>query len=1523
MQRAFDDTGDGLPPPRIVARQPGEWRTMSSNSMAEQGGRTADPAQHPTLTSGHEHCHCAACTPNAESSPPKGEASGHVHVLGRSFDDQVIHTIKNDCVYANVSNSFPSALVYTISWGGRRYRTLLDTGCSFEFVINGKSNIDANKLMAATKTRHRVKTGGGVVESDTHTWSNQKMRCQGSEFNVNNVTCLHMDSLDYDAIAGLPWLQKMQPAINYRTGELKFKNFSWHRDADVFTTGGIATIEASEVTRRVKHPRKYKQNDRVESVIFVKADSVEVAQAAKELALEPDLTVPGVDPEKQAKVLNRGLPVDQQRKLCELVRKFDETGILTQKDNLPHFSEMRKRPKHWHFKLEDNGLGGAPPKSKPRPMTEVETTELRRQLRWLISHGFLKPSQSSYASGVSFVRKSDGSLRMVTDYRGLNSCTKNLAGPLPDIAVLMDKLGGARYMTALDLVAGYNQLPMHPDSIEKTSITTVLGQFSYIVCPFGISGLPSFFQSIMNELFGEFAEPDEVQKKHQNKPENEGGMNPDVPGARFSTFVANMLDDVLVFSNTFEQHMEHVERVLQRFADNQLYLNLSKCTFGFPDANYLGQVVGSGVRKADPSKVSALLNFPSPTTASELRSWLGLGNYVSDYMRDWARISAVFSEHRGKPKNTKISFSKEQAKAFNELRVAIAAAPVLQLPDFNKPFYLETDASKYAIGSCLLQEVDGKLLPIAFRSVIMSGAQVNWCITEKEMYALVDATAHWRRYLLDRPFVVRTDHKPNTFFQTQPKLTDKLLRWVDHLAMYDPEYVYVPGEDLIYADLLSRPPIESYEAQERPDWRHCECRLCRVKKYDDGQDRFERGPSAVPTKQLFKHTCAACDGEPVTGHVTALVNEEREGACPMWGASPHANHHTKESDVTTGAVFAGLVSEVTGSGDVTLEAIKGAYEDDPHCTAIIEVLESESDQHHYNRKYSMKEGLLLLSPTSEEHHWRIVVPKGKPPGEDTVSIRTTLMKKFHEGCSEGHRDAEATYRRVRAQFFWPNMYAHCVKFIKTCHVCTAHKYMPTKPKGLLQPLPAPHQPWEHVTTDFATCLAPSRNSYTGVVYDAVQVFVDRLSRRVRLLPCHADDTSEATVRNYMDNVYPQMGLPQRLTSDRDPLFTSKFYTNVNKIMNVNLKFTSSHNPRADGQSERVVGVVTTLLRIYCGYHMNNWVDQLGQLEFSLNKHVTRSRGNQTPFLITEGFTPYAPSDFIAPSALRGTAADDYVEKRRHAARLAHDTIVGCQDVMADRYNRSRKQHTYKVGDRVMLKSKHVFPPGEKERPSAKMRAKYVGPYEIIELVGPNAVKVKLTGGLRNHPVFSVDSTKPYDEHMRASSATRGDDEEDGNPTWVPLRIDNYRVNKSRKRREWLVVWTNESEERTWEPLSSFQFEHGTTQLVVEYEENRTGLTRTTEPVTITYTGDRGTVVQEPDGFRVYTALAGETVKSVANTLGVSVQNLLEQNLLRYPYRFSAKFKLRDGDHLRMPIPVYDPDRFRKGAFRGRVADAIV
>ena len=152
MEKAFDETGDGLPPTRIVARQPNECRTVCSNSVTGRGGRAAEPDHCPTPTSGHQqNCDCAACTPAAENSPPIVEASGHVHVLGRSFDDQVVDDVKGDCVHE--CKRFHGASVHAVAWGGRKHKTLLDTGCSFEFVMNGKANVDSNKLTSATKTK--------------------------------------------------------------------------------------------------------------------------------------------------------------------------------------------------------------------------------------------------------------------------------------------------------------------------------------------------------------------------------------------------------------------------------------------------------------------------------------------------------------------------------------------------------------------------------------------------------------------------------------------------------------------------------------------------------------------------------------------------------------------------------------------------------------------------------------------------------------------------------------------------------------------------------------------------------------------------------------------------------------------------------------------------------------------------------------------------------------------------------------------------------------------------------------------------------------------------------------------------------------------------------------------------------------------------------------------------------------------------------------------------------------------------
>ena len=181
-----------------------------------------------------------------------------------------------------------------------------------------------------------------------------------------------------------------------------------------------------------------------------------------------------------------------------------------------------------------------------------------------------------------------------------------------------------------------------------------------------------------------------------------------------------------------------------------------------------------------------------------------------------------------------------------------------------------------------------------------------------------------------------------------------------------------------------------------------------------------------------------------------------------------------------------------------MKRIKDAYASDADCKKIMEVLNQPGDQHHFNRKYKLVHGLLLLTPSARMKHWRVIVPKGG--GDSKVSpplldLRQSVIKLYHDSMFEGHRNAQATYARVRERFFWPNMEAHCVRYVHTCDECQRHKYQPKKPKGLLQPLPAPSTiPFEELTTDFATCLPWSKDAYTGTSYDAIQVYVCRLSR---------------------------------------------------------------------------------------------------------------------------------------------------------------------------------------------------------------------------------------------------------------------------------------------------------------------------------------------------------------------------------------------------------------------------------------------
>lgn len=447
--------------------------------------------------------------------------------------------------------------------------------------------------------------------------------------------------------------------------------------------------------------------------------------------------------------------------------------------------------------------GVSPPNARPFRLSQSERDEVERQVKDLLLKGFIEPSSSPYGAPVLFVPKPDGSLRMCIDYRALNAISVRNKYPLPRIDDLLDSLSGAQYFSALDLTQGYHQLVLHSDDVPKTAFNTHIGKYQFKVLPFGLTNAPSVFQSAMNTLFSDML--------------NKG--------------VLIYLDDILVYSKTEEEHYQLLERVLQRLKDVNLKARQHKCHFFKSELKYLGHIVSRNGLKPDSTKVQAISEWPMPNTVYDVRSFLGLTNYFRKFIQGYAVLARPLtdllkgldkSEQKGKSrrydssshKTLGVRWSQECEQSFIQLKAALTSAPVLVLPDFNKPFELVCDAASVhppGIGAVLLQQGH----PVAFYSRKLSKAEENYTIQELEMLAVICALKEFRCYLHGAEFTIVTDHEPNVYLDTM-QLNRRRARWLETTACFNYRWVYRPGR-LNVADPLSRVPHQpSYATAVSP-----------------------------------------------------------------------------------------------------------------------------------------------------------------------------------------------------------------------------------------------------------------------------------------------------------------------------------------------------------------------------------------------------------------------------------------------------------------------------------------------------------------------------------------------------------------------------------------------------------------------------------------------------------------------------------------------------------------------------------
>lgn len=418
-----------------------------------------------------------------------------------------------------------------------------------------------------------------------------------------------------------------------------------------------------------------------------------------------------------------------------------------------------------------------PSRQHPYRASRMERDLISSKIKEMLSQGIISPSSGPWAAPVILVKKKNGEFRFCVDYRKLNRVTVKDVYPLPRIDDTLDALGGAKWFSALDLKNGYWQIEVDSKDREKTAFVTPGGLYQFNVMPFGLCNAPATFERLMDNILRSLC----------------------------WEVCLCYLDDIIIFSEDFVEHVSRIERVLDCLKHAGLTLNKKKCRFAFRELTVFGHVVSSKGISPDPEKIEPVIKFPIPKNIRHVRSFIGICSYYRRFIPDFSKIAHPL--HSLLHKDCKFIWGSEQQEAFETLKTRLTSFPILSYFDPKRETILNTDASGHGIGAVLAQTHGKDEKPIAYASRTLSEAERNYSTTERECLAVVWAITKFRPYLFGKCFTVVSDHHSLCWLSTLKGPSGRLARWALKLQEFDMIVKYKSGKKHQDADALSRCPL--------------------------------------------------------------------------------------------------------------------------------------------------------------------------------------------------------------------------------------------------------------------------------------------------------------------------------------------------------------------------------------------------------------------------------------------------------------------------------------------------------------------------------------------------------------------------------------------------------------------------------------------------------------------------------------------------------------------------------------------
>lgn len=439
-----------------------------------------------------------------------------------------------------------------------------------------------------------------------------------------------------------------------------------------------------------------------------------------------------------------------------------------------------------NFELNIQLTDNKPFHYSPRKLSYAEKKAVKNIIDDLLKEKTIQPSDSPYASQIVLVRRKNGQYRMCVDYRTLNKVTVRDNYPLPLIDDCLDHLADKKYFSLLDLKNGFHQVRINPASVKYTSFVTPFGQFEYRKMPFGLKNAPSVFQRFINNIFKDLI---------------------------YANRTIIYMDDILIATETLDEHIEILKSILNRIKDNNLTLNLEKSKFVYSEIDYLGYTVSTKGISPNLDHKTAILNYKQPTTLQETQSFLGLCSYFRRFIPSFSVIARPLTDLT---KNKVIfEFNEPRIEAFKKLKEDLVKAPVLAVYSPDKETELHCDASKIGFGAVILQkQSDKKLHLIFYFSKATSAAEKNYHSFELETLAIIYSLRRFRIYLEGIEFKIVTDCEAFTQTLARKSLNPRIARWALELEHFNYTIVHRSGSKMMHVDALSRITNNSVNAIE-------------------------------------------------------------------------------------------------------------------------------------------------------------------------------------------------------------------------------------------------------------------------------------------------------------------------------------------------------------------------------------------------------------------------------------------------------------------------------------------------------------------------------------------------------------------------------------------------------------------------------------------------------------------------------------------------------------------------------------